>query len=826
MPAKLIARLFLVFILAASLLAAPAAPAAAAGWIVSPHLWVPNDTVLAMAVHGNTLYIGGIFTQVGPPSGSFAATDGATGAADLVIPAVGGGPVRAIAPDGSGGWYIGGDFTNVGGQSRAGLAHILPDKSLDPNWTVAASSTVYALAVSGGTLYVGGAFTTLGGLTRNRIGAINAAGNVTAWNPDATSHVYALAVVGTTVYAGGAFGFIGGQSRSRVAALDATLNTNNATAWNPGVTGTTPMVYSLAVCSETVYIGGLFSSVGTETRSNIAAVPTASSTVTAWNPTANNQVNSLACTASVVYAGGRFTNIGGQTRNRIAALDTTLNTNNATAWNPSAGDWVESISLSGTTLYIAGRFSTAGGSNRKYLAALDTTVNTNNATAWTPNPITSALAVSASGSAIGVGGWFTSINMQTRNRIAAIDLTTGELTGWNPNAGNAVGALVVTDTLVYAGGSFTTIGGQTRNRIAALDRATGLATDWNPNSSSTVEALQLVGSTLYAGGSFLTIGGATRPYLASLDTTINTNNATAWTPAVSGSRVKTLALDGSTLYAGGEFSLVGSSGRQRLAAFDLSNSGALTGWNPGADDLVRAIAISAGTVYVGGEFEYAGGAVRNYLAALDKVTGLATDWDPAPTYDVYTLALAGNVLYAGGYFENPIGGADQPYLAALDITKNSNMTLPWNPQLDAAVYSLLISGNNIFVGGDSDYIDGIPQPHLARLSIVRAQTLPADQVTDISARLNASLLTNHPANSFRFEWGTTSGVYPNTVAGLPNPLGATGSISVSAQLSGLVTGQKIYYRVVLITTGGELNGEEQSFTPQAVLKHFVPLAIR
>src|SRR6185503_20568494 len=77
----------------------------------------PNSTVYAMAKSGNTLYIGGNFSQVGPPTGSGVPVDPATGLPSGNFPRVTG-TVHAVVPDGSGGWYIGGDFTAVGGISR------------------------------------------------------------------------------------------------------------------------------------------------------------------------------------------------------------------------------------------------------------------------------------------------------------------------------------------------------------------------------------------------------------------------------------------------------------------------------------------------------------------------------------------------------------------------------------------------------------------------------------------------------------------------------------------------------------------------------------
>ena len=95
---------------------------------------------------------------------------------------------------------------------------------------------------------------------------------------------------------------------------------------------------TLAVSGTTVFAGGLFSTIGGQTRNNIAALDATSGTATTWDPNAGDKVNTLAVSGTTVYAGGWFTTIGGQTRNRIAALDATSGT--ATTWNPNANGYV------------------------------------------------------------------------------------------------------------------------------------------------------------------------------------------------------------------------------------------------------------------------------------------------------------------------------------------------------------------------------------------------------------------------------------------------------------------------------------------------------
>ena len=87
-------------------------------------LYVTNGTVRAVAVSGNTIYLGGSFTSVGPNTGAGAAIGTVTGTFNSAFPKVNG-TIKAVAPDGSGGWYIGGDFTGVQGTIRNNIAHIL-----------------------------------------------------------------------------------------------------------------------------------------------------------------------------------------------------------------------------------------------------------------------------------------------------------------------------------------------------------------------------------------------------------------------------------------------------------------------------------------------------------------------------------------------------------------------------------------------------------------------------------------------------------------------------------------------------------------------------
>lgn len=84
---------------------------------VRENMPVADGRVEAIVRDGNTIYLGGSFLGLGPnvPYGSSINTT--TGLPDLDF-AKPDDAVYAVASDGAGGWYIGGDFTHVGGVAR------------------------------------------------------------------------------------------------------------------------------------------------------------------------------------------------------------------------------------------------------------------------------------------------------------------------------------------------------------------------------------------------------------------------------------------------------------------------------------------------------------------------------------------------------------------------------------------------------------------------------------------------------------------------------------------------------------------------------------
>ena len=234
---------------------------------------------------------------------------------------------------------------------------------------------------------------------------------------------------------------------------------------------------------------------------------------------ANDIVRAIADNGTTIIIGGDFTYVGPHTGHGVRL--------NATSGSPETpypkvdGAVYTAVPDGSGGWYIGGAFTQVGILNRNYIAHIrpDGTVDPD----WNPSANDTVRALALSGTKLYVGGDFTSIGGATRNHLAALD-GSGAVTPWDPNAGVAgdpagatVYSLLVSGTTVYAGGTFTTIGAQetqpTRKNIAALDDS-GNATPWNPNANNTVKALVLSGTTVYAGGDFTSIG--TTPGIGSL----------------------------------------------------------------------------------------------------------------------------------------------------------------------------------------------------------------------------------------------------------------------------------------------------------------------
>ena len=683
----------------------------------NPLAWITDGYVNTIVVDSGYSYIGGHFTFVGPNTGCGGKLTTTNATPNLSYPIVNG-YINTSAPDGAGGWYIGGRFTLVGSLTRNNIAHINSDGSVDAVWNPNPSNNltsdmIYSIAVSGTDIYVGGYFVNIGGQARNYIAKLNNTnGNAdTSWNPNAGSYVFKIAISGNDIYAGGMFLIIGGQTRHYIAKLNST-NGNADTTWNPAANNG---VNIIAINGTDIFAGGSFSNIGGLARTYLAKLNNTNGAADAtWNPAANQQVLTIAISGTDIYAGGM--------NGYLVKLNYTTGAVN-TIWKPLADYHVLSIAIFGSDIYVGGGFATIGGQTRHYIVRLNNTTGAADA-AWIPNASNLVNTISISGTDIYAAGSFVTIGALSRQYIAKLNNSTGIAdTSWNPKADGVINTIAIGGSSVFAGGNFTNIGGQAIQQIAKLNKTNGNADPtWNSYINSTVNTIAINGSNIYVGGNFTNLGlsGIIWHYIAKLNTT-NGNVDTSWNPGRSGyvnSFVYTIALSGNSIYVGGQFSLIGGQTRYKIAKLNNSNGNADTSWNPNADGTVQTITISGSNVYTGGNFANIGGQLRNYIAKLDTVNGTAdATWNPNSEASINTIVTNGSDIYTGGLFSS-IGGQTLSYIAKLNNT-NGNADASWNPNTGSAyvfgngVYSIAIDGNNIYTGGFFPTVGNYIRPNLA-----------------------------------------------------------------------------------------------------------------
>jgi hypothetical protein len=338
--------------------------------------------------------------------------------------------------------------------------------------TPGVNGIVQALAVDGsGMLYAGGDFTDAGGASANYV----ARWDGSSWMPlggGTNTRVDALAVDGSgTLYAGGIFTSAGEVSANRVARWD-------GNTWAPLGSGMNGPVGTLLVDgSGTLYAGGGFTSAGGVDANFIARWDGST-----WAPLGsgmNGEVSALAIDNNgALFAGGTFTTAGEASANSIARWDgnswTPLGSGMTGNFGSLANVSALAVDNSGV-LYAGGDFTSAGGVDANYIARWDgsTWAPLGNGVSNTNGWGVDALAMDGSG-ALYAGGMFTSAGGESANSIARWDGSTWEPLGSGMSGSmtmnhSIVRALKVDGGALYAGGDFTSAGGASAYNLARWD---------------------------------------------------------------------------------------------------------------------------------------------------------------------------------------------------------------------------------------------------------------------------------------------------------------------------------------------------------------------
>lgn len=198
------------------------------------------------------------------------------------------------------------------------------------------------------------------------------------------------------------------------------------------------VAWSQRIAGNTVFVGGKFTSArpfgapaGTNEspRSNLLAYNLTTGELLPFAPQLNGEIKAVEISpdGKTVYVGGLFTRVGSDKRYRIAAFD--VATGKLTSFAPTVDYVVEGIATHGGTVYFGGKFNNVNGQSRYNLAAVTTD---GQLTQWAPRADLRILdlAVSPDGHKVIAGGQFSHLNGVTARGWGAIDAATGATLPW------------------------------------------------------------------------------------------------------------------------------------------------------------------------------------------------------------------------------------------------------------------------------------------------------------------------------------------------------------------------------------------------------------
>ncbi|MGZ4536471.1 MAG: PKD domain-containing protein, partial [Nocardioidaceae bacterium] len=347
----------------------------------NPSGWTPNvldGKVEAIAQVGNTVLIGGTFTQVQEPTAGapvlarsgIAAFDATTGAVSTTFAPTIDGEVTTIVPSGDGtSVFVAGYFNTVNGVTTRKVTKL----TISTGAAVAgfkaaiANANVQDMRLVRGQLVIAGAFTTVGGQPRGQMASLDpTTGKLTTFlqhtfagplnGGTATVNKIDATPDGSRILGLGNFSTVDGQPRSLLFLLDTSGTTSVLSPWStsffaPGCSRSFDTYMrdldispdgTFAVVSTTGAYGGVTSPCDTQTRWDLTNQNPNQQPV--WrNVTGGDTTYAVAVSGSAVYVGGHFrwannpyagdsAGAGAVPREGIAALDPA--TGLPLSWNP------------------------------------------------------------------------------------------------------------------------------------------------------------------------------------------------------------------------------------------------------------------------------------------------------------------------------------------------------------------------------------------------------------------------------------------------------------------------------------------------------------
>jgi chitodextrinase len=496
-------------------------------------------------------------------------------------------------------------------------------------------------------------------------------------------------------------------------------------------------VYAVEIHGDTVYLGGRFTAVSapgggaSQPRVNVAAISLSTGQILPFRADTNNDVRAITTDGATVWIGGLFSTVGGAYQRRVAAVDAVTGARRAAFHpDPSAILYALDYSEAEDALYIGGAFTAVDGVVAERIAKLDPDTGTPDpAFQGRASATVRGVVVDADGGEVWVAGTFTAIAGTTRRYLAALDADTGSAVG--PALALVDAPLLAVDVTPDGTTVFGAVAGL-QNRAQAWNTSTG-ARRWFQQAMGDAQAVTYHSGTLYFGF-HEGFAGDTRVRLLAADALTGVLDP-SFRPVID-SFLGVWALDAAAggLAAGGTFTTVNSVRTRGVAVFPPlvavdttppSAPGVPHVGTPTATSLTLAWAPALDDVAVTGYR-----LLRDGVEIATTTVPSFTDTGLAPStpysYSVSAFDAAGNAGPSIGAVISTAADVTPPTapggLAASDVAADS-VSLAWIGAADdvgVSGYEVIRDGAVVATVTATSYVDGGLSPDTGYVYSVRA----------------------------------------------------------------------------------------------------------
>ncbi len=744
-------------------------------------------------------YLGGYFTDMVDNNGSALIVDTATNTiinnAKWRIKGV----VYAAVPDGLGGFYIAGNFTQIGDSARKNIAQI-KSTGQPTAWQASTDSTVKVLVKRNDTLFIGGPFRKFNGETRYGFAMYNVATatsytlpsfyildavhtfilqndtliyggynfclgttpcnlrkyNIKTrtpinWNVTSPDYGYikyiALSPDSSVLIYGGEYNgeFIKGVNNSWGTVL---YQIDLSSYWPSGYHSA--LLKGLKTVGDKVYAGGIFAHAlwhdDVFFKKGLFAFDARTGYIYPEDPGLDGNVYFLEANKSQLIISGKFKTAKGVPRNQFAVVDT--GTFNVAPWQLSPSDYLTALAFSNGKAFIAGKFRGLGANTRKGLAVIDSVTHTLGAFA----PLTS---LTKAGKKIEIRGdtVFTLTNMDyscpitTATAFKLYSLSTGATYGNGAPAVN-IESFGIDSNYIY----ISTNNNFRRYSLPGVQ----WQTTWPGVTGHAVEDFVISGDKIYAVGT-----NCTRAYFDVINKhtgVVLQSYSYEDTSRISYKRFERALLTGNRLYVQGKFMTLNGKPRKSFACINI-NTGELTDWHTDFPTVTYNTSYSSvsfgttsplklydGKIWFGASKQVlSDGSIFSGFAAIDTVTG----------------NIVAQPLQIGSRDPDSDNSIDGP---VYDFNTNST------------VYDFNLSGTELSIAGS---FDSLNQRAVHGFAVFHLNGVDTKEVCN-----NGSTSFKCYANSNAYQWQMDSG---SGFANINNNSYFTGTNTNTLQVQGVPT---------------------------------------